>query len=1556
MAHLSAVDSTFACKISEQQLSQSVSREQWHDAVVQELQEAVGYLRDNAADTDSSTRTQHEETIREIMCDLTAYCLAQKCPVNLVMSLLQQAKVDQVSSAQDIVVDVLWLFGAVYCHRVDETEDGDTQMEQVDTTSGQSNSCCQSQKGGWTRFGQLARTLQDQEIVQTAKLIERFDLDLLKQSELTDASWFRNKVVRVNTKLFYTQHKYNLLREDSEGYARLLTTLLGCNMATRSPSAIIRRTHSLVGYFKLDPNRVFDLVLEAMEYSIAAGMWSPKARVHKSLVCGTEMEQRTPTVNLNTLRNYATILNEFRATNLKHILGFKFSSCQPKDASVMSVTPYSLCSVAAELVALNLLQVADIWLYLSPESEDSNGGILESLDNQIRSYTVISLTQETKESSSTNGQDAPTDIGMAYGGTFNGHSAALTLAQSTATPEAVFTSKPQDIPLSNDQKVGLVEGLIQFMYGTASKLKELSVCFPFTDVTFGDEEVETLVALFRRSWKALVECCRRIAQERNVHVGMYPTVGFALCRLVDCLIRPTFACIAHGDENESSNYEHVCKVLCCLPPLLRLTGPCLSNDLSTMGMMCSIVRYAWRNRIDESKVDPQGGNSTLADMYTRLQINRRGPLAASFQILLYCLLPSLKLCGSDVNIASQVWDILWQQPWCLRYYAYNFMQQEASENSGLVPFTSDYYYIHEECDPCIVWGWSTSAIDVTNEDPWWSRCDYGHGFDRLLKLTNAKTSWATRNTLKRVASDTIKQAARSIGKISHCNPIPAFDAILNQIEKYDNLIRLVLDAMKFVTPLSLDVVAFLVTQKLASSRAAFQPDGLTPELWLTSLSTFAAQFFQRYHVCSLDALFSMFIHRLVKREMHPIAPVKEILERVGGIRFSIDISDEEVEGQAGSNALRAITTMVDVNELPSDACTKSLVRSLLAGDTQLDGALQSGNRTRPFMPFYLLLVGLRNESVYGEGADSHVKVMGNNFDSVQTALMQYCELLARYAPVRQLMALLPPVGELIQEWHLPPSLAFSLARPVIRASMFSEVPGRPLNGQFTAEEAEQLHIGIDATSTWDGFSAEFSEHIRAALQDQKVHVGSASPNIWDCISPKLFSIFWSLSLFDVLVPTPRYTASTESVKRQIEELGKQGSARNRKERDAQDVQSKFLKDVHARLEQDLPNHKEHIRKVRTKLTEVKDELVDYEQRHKIITAFMQVCVFPRAMLSPTDALYSSTFLVLLHDLSTPSYSSIQALNKAFSLMTPTIASASEREAVNLGIFLRDLLLRVNVWRDRVDVYEKQAAKVGFASLVDGTNDENAQRFDHSSFCKAHNKWHKMLTKVFVASIKTGEYSDIKNAILVLQRIKSVFPVYPGVDRLLQAVEYLKDHEERKDLQTLARGYHTTLKKRMQEKQLFSENQRGSGGSLSASSPSFVPSHTGTGGVADNTGTTGQTDTENNDHSTLGNQNKRRRIEEDADASHPGNGKSNTNGEKSEGKGEGAEQPQRSSRSRDRSSHHRNSRDRRDGSEARRSSSRPARSHERAASHSRSSSRYSTSSGYRGSRGHGRSRR
>ena len=67
----------------------------------------------------------------------------------------------------------------------------------------------------------------------------------------------------------YKQQKFNLLREESEGFSKAITELNQNFSITKLTSQqLYDRLMALIGYFDIDPNRMLDLVIEAFEYHL----------------------------------------------------------------------------------------------------------------------------------------------------------------------------------------------------------------------------------------------------------------------------------------------------------------------------------------------------------------------------------------------------------------------------------------------------------------------------------------------------------------------------------------------------------------------------------------------------------------------------------------------------------------------------------------------------------------------------------------------------------------------------------------------------------------------------------------------------------------------------------------------------------------------------------------------------------------------------------------------------------------------------------------------------------------------------------------------------------------------------------------------------------------------------------------------------------------------------------------------------------------------------------------------------------------------------------------
>ena len=73
--------------------------------------------------------------------------------------------------------------------------------------------------------------------------------------------------------------------------------------------------------------------------------------------------------------------------------------------------------------------------------------------------------------------------------------------------------------------------------------------------------------------------------------------------------------------------------------------------------------------------------------------------------------------------------------------------------------------------------------------------------------------------------------------------------MLSTIQKYDNFIGPVVDCLKYVTSMSLDVLAYCVIEALANpEKERMKTDDTNLSLWLQSLANFAGSIFKKYSI------------------------------------------------------------------------------------------------------------------------------------------------------------------------------------------------------------------------------------------------------------------------------------------------------------------------------------------------------------------------------------------------------------------------------------------------------------------------------------------------------------------------------------------------------------------------------------------------------------------------------------------------------------------------------------------------------------------------------------
>ena len=74
--------------------------------------------------------------------------------------------------------------------------------------------------------------------------------------------------MRAVTTFMFEQQKYNLLREENEGFAKLIVELNQSNITLANIETVKANVEALIGYFNIDPNRVLDIILDSFENNL----------------------------------------------------------------------------------------------------------------------------------------------------------------------------------------------------------------------------------------------------------------------------------------------------------------------------------------------------------------------------------------------------------------------------------------------------------------------------------------------------------------------------------------------------------------------------------------------------------------------------------------------------------------------------------------------------------------------------------------------------------------------------------------------------------------------------------------------------------------------------------------------------------------------------------------------------------------------------------------------------------------------------------------------------------------------------------------------------------------------------------------------------------------------------------------------------------------------------------------------------------------------------------------------------------------------------------------
>lgn len=1127
---------------------------------------------------------------------------------------------------------------------------------------------------------------------------------------------------RCRTRLWFTQTRFNLFREESEGYAKLISLMWETISAPDDvePDATADALLALIGQFNLDTIRVIELVLSAavdvVNERIAKSGPLPSdhrlpalfvrlleefARDHVSSVIGAMLQSyhAVPAVATAAKKNPSPAASKKGAAPTNGAASKNPKPSQPANAPAPSApaepevkTPAGFLSLIAVLIREGRMTVADVWNNLSPRDDrELVTKFLEYEENMEELSKRVSLPSVNRAA---NAQDptmfTPTRIGASERDIFSQYKFV------TTGPFAQFSCQ------------------------------KLDFIFLLINMCRWDDAMDAILSLG--------------IDEEHVDIAAHPAIGVALTGFVEALINPSLCSRFPRLYKDATHLTNAIANLggranrCPCP--IRSTDQLLSSEKDSPGAVVRQMLYV---------LGPHARTSPgLLHALCRLLKGRSEPEAVA--IMRDVILPAFSLLQSNIGLGDAIWDVLRAWPHTKRWYIYGHLQNIVSTSCA------------------------------------------------AYQVVAARASYEMKYVLKRLTSETHKQHAITITKITHGQALPVFSAAIDRIQGYPPdavTISPVVEACRDCSELAVDMLLYLIVDRMADSkRSRLKDDGINIAQWYATLSLFLGLSLRKLPVNSqqIEGVLSFLYTKLVlDREALLITALSDIIKCVADIETESNLTATQISAQGGGRQLRAVVTGVwgrlqpDVKMvgLASDYKQEREKRGAMLA---LVGAFE---RTQIHVYLAIAIAQLTRESVYQEDLRTMPLKLGANIvDRARASLQQLSQFMdttpsnmTRDKDVRAgLWNPLKRIGlaNMVVEMGVSTSSAVVVMSPVLDYHVDSEsIETKDKAGSQESAKNATGGVATPQSRDKDGdikMGVAKSENDTESRNDPSSTVAFAahiSEKTGGVLSPELVRAFWTLKPDDIAIPLQMYEdegkrlSSMKSVwEKEVERLRRSGhgdSDRRRAETElrkirefleALETEKSFLIKKNKLVLDALKERKSLICSSRVSVTGADTD--------RFVSCLLQECIFSRCRVAISEAIFCSRFILLLLQLDIPVLNYARYFQGLLKLIPIVLSSCSENEAFSIARLVKEVLTTLEKWRSNRKVFDSEASsgkKNGFRDAIE----PNARPMKHEHYCQWLFDIHEALTEGLCVILMSGEYLYSRNSLSVLAGIADVFP-------------------------------------------------------------------------------------------------------------------------------------------------------------------------------------------------------
>lgn len=825
------------------------------------------------------------------------------------------------------------------------------------------------------------------------------------------------------------------------------------------------------------------------------------------------------------------------------------------------------------------------------------------------------------------------------------------------------------------------------------------------------------------SWDQALALARKLPE---FHCFSNRGVALATCNLISHIIDPLYrqCALPHPlnlrirptrifDPEEISQINSVEDMACEVFPKLLCIGPFVSYDTLLLTKLIRLLKFALLHKPDENSQDALTSESTL---YYQI-----------LDVISHTILPAISLTSGNCCLTRELWDLLRNFKYNIRYKLYY-----------------DWRYD------------GTNPVMLRNK---------GH------ILLRAK------HHMKRLSKETLRPSGRNIGKLCYSNPVITLGYILIQIQSYDNLITLVIEALRFVTQLGCDASLYCTIDALSDPQKNKKSnDGMALAQWLTNLSTFSSSVILRYKV-EFTSFLEYIANQLKVGNSLDLVLLADLIQKMTGIETIQAITDDRIEALMGGDVLR------------TEGAYFNQVKNTRKSSTRLKDALIE---SRLAMPLCILMAQLRDRLFFTPNdTGTPLKLVGKLYDQCQETFVQYGVFLSMNLSIDDYVNFLPPLEKLMTDHKLDPDTAFFLARPMI----FHRIRSRFQELKEAAAKEVVLEEGEASKLSGQTLSVKFVEAARSVLDPiaETIQPILAEKYVSYNLNSKLFVIFWTLSMSDIEVPLNCYDREMARLRTAVSELSKSNDEDQKKRKERERCNNLIQK-----LKQERSDQIEHTKFIRMYLESERNNLfcnnTTYDNVYLESRQFVQHCPFARCLQTACDAVYSARFMLFLHELKVENYSTIICLDRLLVDLTYMMGACTENEANHYGRFLCNILKTTSNWHSSAEIYNRECEHFP-GSII---SNDNSAYINYESYRDICHKWHYRLTRSFSVALESNNYIQIRNALIVMI---SIIEYYPAVKHFGKGInlriEEVRNNEKdnRPDLFALATAYAGRLDER-----------------------------------------------------------------------------------------------------------------------------------------------------------------